>query len=130
MLLVAQFLACAVVKVGPMCNQCEKLRIENERLKSLGENLPGYLHKLVRDENDTLKAKLAEAEAENERLRNNETGCQADYANLERELTREREAAKVMREALAKIGTAMPPNALSMVARKAIFKADEIRGGE
>lgn len=39
--------------------EIEKLRAENEKLKSMGENLPGYLHQIIRDQNDKLRADLA-----------------------------------------------------------------------
>ena len=172
MLLVVQFLACAVVKVGPMCNQCEKLRIENERLKSKLSiaDLKTHKEKTLRilallNECDTLKAKLAEVEAELEKLRSRhlwnstyadtEEGlknldCSPEVLNsiktrrqLERELTRERQAAKVMREALERIQSLAAneheqgdskalDDVLDLTCEtfKALAKADEIRGKE
>lgn len=140
----------------------EKLKAENERLKSELSiaDLKTHKEKTLRilallNECDTLKAKLAEVEAErdevienwqtmkrlhdeleaeNERLRNNETGCQADYANLERELTREREAAKVMREELERIAENSDYHEFQWeaagIAARALAKADEIRGDQ
>lgn len=189
MLLVVQFLACAVVKVGPMCNQCEKLRIENERLKSKLSiaDLKTHKEKTLRilallnecdtlkaendgvfktlaqvlKERDTLKAKLAEVEAERERLEDllgaiHDTTLEADTKsrianNLDAtpngwrfrksQLTREREAAKVMREALEQIQSLAAneheqgdskalDDVLDLTCEtfKALAKADEIRG--
>lgn len=147
MLLVVQFLACAVVKVGPMCNQCEKLRIENERLKSKLSiaDLKTHKEKTLRilallNECDTLKAKLAEVEAE---LDNKRGAMMLEIKRLHELADREREAAKVMREALEQIQSLAAneheqgdskalDDVLDLTCEtfKALAKADEIRGGE
>lgn len=147
MLLVVQFLACAVVKVGPMCNQCEKLRIENERLRSELSiaDLKTHKEKTLRilallNECDTLKAKLAEVEAE---LDNKRGAMMLEIKRLHELADREREAAKVMREALEQIQSLAAneheqgdskalDDVLDLTCEtfKALAKADEIRGGE
>lgn len=150
MLLVVQFLACAVVKVGPMCNQCEKLRIENERLRSELSiaDLKTHKEKTLRilallNECDTLKAKLAEVEALKDKAADIAIGIGFEHNQRVKELTREREAAKVMREALEQIQSLAAneheqgdskalDDVLDLTCEtfKALAKADEIRGGE
>lgn len=139
MLLVVQFLACAVVKVGPMCNQCEKLRIENERLKEELTECYADFKEIARVQVDANSA-LGELEAERDTLK-------AKLAEVEASLTREREAARVMREAWRQSLELFTPNPGEELTEygegakqtieqmreqyeEALTKADEIRGGE
>lgn len=79
---------------------------------------------------DKLHAAYAALKSENERLKKYIGDCEYDMPSLRADIAKEREVVRVLREALNKIGTALPPNALSMEARKALAKADEIRGKE
>lgn len=74
----------------------------------------------IREEHDTLKAKLAEVEAELKK-------AQGIAWDRKCELRKEREAARVMREALDYYASSVP---LGREARVAIAKADEIRGDQ
>lgn len=86
----------------------------------------------LKAENERLKAKLAEVEAENAQLLNHRAGflldCSGRNHDLSEQLTREREAAKVTREALAHIQ--LHSEKWTQLILEALAKADEIRGGE
>lgn len=135
----------------------EKIKAENERLKAENSKLGGISSGISKDlfddvccERDTALAKLAEVEAENRTL--NELVEKCREKNMEQlnwnidkanELRREREAARVMREALEQIQSLAAneheqgdskalDDVLDLTCEtfKALAKADEIRGGE
>lgn len=69
-------------RITALMAERDDLRAELDTLKSLGDNLPGYLHELVRDHNDKLRAELAEMKSKNAYLQQNYAEAKSDVLIL------------------------------------------------
>lgn len=127
--------------------ECDTLKDQNERLSGIDAQRKRFADKIIdlETERDTLKAKLAEVEAAKHKR---ETEFMERFSVVANELTRERQAAKVMREALDRAKQfctwlsrpwylltestdAVDAARFELVSIvDALAKADEIRGGE